>query len=240
MSGAVERHEPGGELGVPIDQAAILKHLKLDPRDPATQALVLVCERYRLDPVLRHMVLIQGAPYITRDGLLHVAHQSGLFDGIEVVDQDETDSHWTATVSVHRKDMGRPITYPGRYPKNGSNKAYGPEMALKVAEVMALRRAFDVTGVAVAEEAWATTDTPAAAPAQGQGDPFADRPALTAAPDTGMPVGREAWELWGRAHHVTVADVKAATRLPDWASVANAPHDRQARIYALADQDDDQ
>lgn len=55
---------------IQIDQGRILRALKLDPNDPNTQALLLVCQRYDLDPVLRHMVLISGNPYITRDGLL--------------------------------------------------------------------------------------------------------------------------------------------------------------------------
>jgi hypothetical protein len=145
---------PVQDTGVPIqvDQRGILRALKLNPDDPKTQALLVVCDRYNLDPVLRHMVLVDGNPYVTRDGLLHVAHSSRQFDGMEVVAMGENEKEWTATVSVYRKDMSRPFTYPGRYSKSSSNKKYGPEMALKTAEVMALRRAFDVTGIAVLEE----------------------------------------------------------------------------------------
>lgn len=145
---------------IQIDQGRILRALKLDPNDPNTQALLLVCQRYDLDPVLRHMVLISGNPYITRDGLLHVAHASGQFDGIEVVDEGEDDDVWWAKVSVYRKDMGRPFTYRGRYPKKtaGHMAKYGVEMAVKVAEVMALRRAFDVGGIGAADEQWDAVD----------------------------------------------------------------------------------
>lgn len=48
--------------------------------------------------------------------------------------------------------MSRPFTFPGRYPATGGNAKYAPEMALKVAESMSLRRAFDVTGIASAVE----------------------------------------------------------------------------------------
>lgn len=136
-----------------IDHDAVLKAVGINARDPNAQALLLTCERYGLDPILKHMILIQGRPYVTRDGLLHVAHRSGQFDGIEVVEQGETQTHHTAKVSVYRKDMGRPFTYIGRYPKNGSNKGYGPEMAVKCGEVMALRRAFNV-GLCAREEVW--------------------------------------------------------------------------------------
>jgi len=75
--------------GVHIDQERVLQALNLNPRDPKVQALILVCQTYGLDPLLKHMVLISGNPYITRDGYLAIAHQSGRFDGMEVVDQGE-------------------------------------------------------------------------------------------------------------------------------------------------------
>ena len=140
---------------VAIDYDAVLKTLNLNPKDPKTQALLLVCQRYELDPVLKHIVLISGNAYVTRDGYLAVAHRSGQFDGMEVVDEGETPTHYTAKVSVYRKDMGRPFTYTGRFPKAKSMaKEYGPEMAIKVAEVMAMRRAFNVTGLGAADERW--------------------------------------------------------------------------------------
>lgn len=148
----------GAEItqAVVLDEAAILRSLSLNPADPNVQALILVCREYGLDPVLKHMVLISGRPYVTRDGLLHVAHRSGEFDGIEVLEEGESDTEWWAKVSVYRKDMGRPFTYRGRYPKKDAKHMakFGPEMAVKVAEVMALRRAFDVTGIGAAEERW--------------------------------------------------------------------------------------
>lgn len=139
--------------GIEVDKGAILKHLGLDANDPAAQALVLACQRYGLDPILKHAVLIQGRMYVTRDGLLHVAHESKKLNGIVVVDEGEDATHFRAKVAVYRKDMEHPFTYVGRYPKSGGNKNYGPEMAIKCAEVMALRRAFDVS-LASKEEMW--------------------------------------------------------------------------------------
>lgn len=146
--------DQGATEAVHIDQAAILRHLGLDPRDPASQAVILVCERYGLDPVLKHMILIKGRPYVTRDGYLEIAHRSGVFDGMEVVETGADQTHLWAKVSVFRKDMSRPFTFVGRYPKTGDNKAYQPEMAIKTAEVAALRRAFNVTGAGAADEMW--------------------------------------------------------------------------------------
>jgi hypothetical protein len=134
---------------------ALLKAVGLDRVAPEQRELALnIARRYELDLMLKHLVLIDGRPYITRDGLLHVAHRDGSLDGIvtsEPVLGD--DGYWRSTCSVYRKDMTHPFSYTGRYPKNGSNAKFAPEMAVKVGEVMALRRAFDVAAP-VAEERW--------------------------------------------------------------------------------------
>jgi hypothetical protein len=145
-----------------FDHEAVLKAVGLNTRDPNAQALLLTCQRYGLDPILKHIVLISSRPYVTRDGLLHVAHRSGQLDGIVVEEQGESQTHWTAKVAVYRKDMTRPFTYIGRYPKNGHLKQYGPEMSVKCGEVMALRRAFDVS-LCAREELWDQEEDGAAA-----------------------------------------------------------------------------
>jgi hypothetical protein len=151
---------------VPIEQArdqkrsqALLKAIGLD-RVPLEQREIAlhIAKRYELDLLLKHLVLVDGRPYITRDGLLHVAHRSGALDGIEVTDPELVDmpgvgQFWRAKASVYRKDMSRAFTYQGRYPAKGGNQRFAPEMAVKVAEVMALRRAFDVSAPVI-EERW--------------------------------------------------------------------------------------
>jgi len=145
-------------------ELTLLKAIGFDRLPPEQRELALaIARRYELDPMLRHILLIDGRPYITRDGLLHVAHRSGQLDGIEVTDPVLADSFWRSTCSVYRKDMTRPFTYSGRYPEAGKNRTFGPEMAVKVAEVQALRRAFDVSAPTV-EERW-DVDLPAEPPA---------------------------------------------------------------------------
>lgn len=135
-----------------LKMAPVLAAIGIDANNPVHQAALLIANRYGLDPLLKHVVVIQGkGAYITRDGLLAVAHNSGQFDGIEITDVGETDTHYTAKASVWRKDMGRPFVYPGRYRKGQGNKEYGPEMAIKCAEVMALRRAFNVAAPVLEE-----------------------------------------------------------------------------------------
>jgi hypothetical protein len=134
----------------------LVRYLGLNPQKPEDRAVVAVCRHYGFDPVLKHVVVIpRSGVYITRDGLLHVAHRSGQLDGIMVVQDPTFDTErneWYAKVSVYRKDMSHPFTFPGRYPANGSNKQYAPEMALKAAEAHALRRAFDITGLPTLDE----------------------------------------------------------------------------------------
>lgn len=148
MTMAVARVEPAA-----LD-AALIKAVGLD-RVPAEQRTLAlhIAERYELDLMLKHLVMVDGRPYITRDGLLHVAHRSGVFDGIEVSKPVLGETHWEASATVYRKDMSRGFTYWGRYPKAGGNQKYAPEMATKTAECMALRRAFDVSAPVV-EERW--------------------------------------------------------------------------------------
>ena len=141
---------------VTVDAGKVLAYLGLNPGDPKSQAVVSIAQRYGLDPVLKHVIVLpKGGAYITRDGLLHVAHRSGQLDGI-VVEQEPTLSEdgreWVCRVSVYRKDMGHPFTFPGRYPAAGGNRDYPQEMALKAAEAHALRRAFDVTGLPALDE----------------------------------------------------------------------------------------
>lgn len=150
----ISNREPIGAYD-PMDRK-VLQYLGLNPDSPADRAVVAVCRTYDLDPVLKHVIVIpKGGVYITRDGLLHVAHKSGQLDGI-VVEQEPTkdpdSGEWVAKVSVYRKDMRHPFTFPGRYPVNGSNRQYAQEMALKAAEAHALRRAFSVTGIPALDE----------------------------------------------------------------------------------------
>jgi hypothetical protein len=146
----------------------VLQYLGLNPTDPKSRAVVAVARAYGLDPVLKHVIVIpKGGVYITRDGLLHVAHRSGQLDGI-VVEQEPALSddgrEWVARVSVYRKDMRFPFTFPGRYPVNGGNRDYAQEMALKAAEAHALRRAFNVTGLGSADERRPEVGTRVSAP----------------------------------------------------------------------------
>jgi len=165
----------------PIDWNAVYSALSLNPREPRVQALVMACEKYGLDPILKHAIVIpgqQGGLYVTRDGLLHVAHRSGMLDGIESEELPETQTHYCAVATVYRKDMSRPFRFRGRFPKS-KNHQFGPEMAEKVAMARALRFAFDIALCSV-EERW---DTPEGIAQATGAAPSQPEPGRTIAPD---------------------------------------------------------
>lgn len=141
----------------------LLRAVGLDRLSPEQRELALhIAKRYELDLLLKHLVMIEGRAYITRDGLLHVAHRSKQLDGIVTSEPAIVEGFWRATCEVYRKDMSHPFRYTGRYPTSGGNQKFAPEMAVKVGEVMALRRAFDVAAP-TAEERW-DLETPAEEP----------------------------------------------------------------------------
>ena len=142
---------------------ALLKAVGLDRVSVEQRELALaIAKRYDLDLLLKHLVLIDGRPFITRDGLLWIAHRSGQFDGMTVTKPAVEDDYWYAEATVYRKDMSHPFTYGGRYPTKGGNQKFAPEMATKVAESMALRRAFNVSAPS-ADERW-DVDVPVVEP----------------------------------------------------------------------------
>jgi hypothetical protein len=135
-----------------VRMSALLQAIGINANDPVHQAALLACDKYDLDPLRKEVIVIpRGGPYVTRDGYLRVAHRSGQLDGIVIEATGETPTHHTARVAVYRKDMKFPFTYDGRYPKSGTNKQYGPEMAITRAERTALSRAFPVEGMSAGD-----------------------------------------------------------------------------------------
>jgi hypothetical protein len=174
-------------------KVGLLKAVGLDKLAPEQRELALnIAKRYDLDLLLKHLVMIEGRAYITRDGLLHIAHRSGQLDGIETTEPVLVDGYWRATATVYRKDMSRGFTYYGRYPETGKNRAFAPEMAVKVGEVMALRRAFDVAAP-TAEERW-DTDVPVQEPPRPTtlAERVAEKRAAIAPPDAVIDLGPSA------------------------------------------------
>lgn len=176
-----------GVLSLPQEQQSrILMALGLDMRQPITQALLLVAERYDLDPLLKQVQIIKQNVYITHAGLLHIAHTSGKLDGIVVEDECEDKDWYRAQVSVYRKDMAHPFKFSGKFRKSKvrSDGASGEEMALKNAERSALRRAFDICAPTMDDSGQDMDDVPPGTDI----DLPSDSPPLPSAEDNALPV----------------------------------------------------
>ena len=222
----------------PERELALLKAVGLDRLAPEQRDLAVnLAQRYDLDLLLKHLVMIEGRAYITRDGLLHVAHRSGVLDGLETSEPTVVDDYWRATCSVYRKDMSRPFTYGGRYPTKGGNQKFAPEMAVKVAEVAALRRAFDVSAP-TAEERW-DLEQPEAVVEPPKPTTLAEKIAEKAAELEPAPadvhVGLTEHELKGLVEHTgTQRSVVAATAkrlFPDAKSSADLTDEQRETLW---------
>lgn len=130
----------------------LLRNLILPKASPEQFSLVLaICQRYGFDPLLRHVLIVGGNLYVTRDGLRHMAWQSGEFDGYDPPEERKgDDGKWIVTVKVWRKGISRPFVataYQGEAenPQSPVWRSHPRLMTGKVAEVIALRMAFGVS-----------------------------------------------------------------------------------------------
>lgn len=135
-----------------------------------------LAKRYDLDPFKKQIWCVKygNSPatiFTGRDGFLHIAHKSGLLKGFEtyaLMRDPKTGEVKEVDVCpdprlligakcyVYRKDWERPVIQSvllREYNTGKSNWAKMPEtMIKKVAESMALRKAFDVSGLYAPEE----------------------------------------------------------------------------------------
>jgi hypothetical protein len=127
-----------------VDWDAALRYLNLSPKDPRAQALVMVCNRYDLDPMLGHVSLYDGKPYVHFAGYLHIANEHPAYLGPETVREWEDEVYYHATVRVHRSDRNFPSERTGKSRKVKRKKdgtTYTDEDADAKAFAQACRRA---------------------------------------------------------------------------------------------------
>jgi phage recombination protein Bet len=137
--------------------------------DNEFKLLVHMANEYGLNPLKREIWAVKysyspAQIFVSRDGFLSIAHKSGQFNGMETKFETTTtkDSNGkelnelTATCTVYRKDMEKPISvtvFLSEYDSKQSVWKTKPRTMLqKVAESQALRRAFNVDGVYSPEE----------------------------------------------------------------------------------------
>ena len=107
-------HRRPQTVATQVDWDAALRYLNLSPKDPRAQALVMVCNRYDLDPMLGHVSLYDGKPYVHFAGYLHIANSHPAYLGPETVREWEDDTYYHATVRVHRSDRSFPSERTGK------------------------------------------------------------------------------------------------------------------------------
>lgn len=119
-----------------------------------------LARRYRLDPFSRQIWAIKYGTnpaqiFVGRDGLLAIAHRTGVFDGLESGIRVNGNSI-SAWARVYRKDMSRPFedeVFLEEYTTNQNLWKTKPKTMLqKVAETRVLRKAFSVSGLYSPEE----------------------------------------------------------------------------------------
>ncbi len=140
------------------------KFVWTDCTDSEIRFALSVCQALGLNPLLKHVVVIRSRNgptlYTTRDGLLHLAHQSGQFNGMQSgviyreAGERQIEGAWCM---VYRKDMSVPFRVEVDFkeyfrPQSPVWQQYPAAMIKKVAEHMALKLAFDVSGLASVEE----------------------------------------------------------------------------------------
>ncbi|MGC8968005.1 MAG: recombinase RecT [Thermus sp.] len=156
---------PKDELALDPREVAVLARERLfaGVPDEDVKLALAICQRYGLDPLLRHVVLIPGgkngrhAVYITRDGLLHVAHASGKAWSLEVGEPERRQNPYTGKEDIYLKGRLRVVDERGREQvfeggvwfseyagKGGAWATYPAAMHQKALEASLLRRAFDV------------------------------------------------------------------------------------------------
>jgi len=145
------------------------------------KSLIYLAEQYELDPLKKEIIFIKGrTPLTTRDGLLKIANRDPQFDGIggdavyegDVITKGDNEAlhisygpdHLAfnhaklkgAFANVYRKDRSKAtsvfVSMRDYLKDNQIWKQYPNAMILKVAESMALKRAFSLSGLTSQEE----------------------------------------------------------------------------------------
>jgi len=177
------------------------------PDDEVKLALA-IAGRYGLDPLLRHLVLIPGGQnrrynvYITRDGLLHIAHTSGKPWSIEIDEPQKRENPYTGREDIYLKgrvkvldpSTGQTQVFEGGVwfseynAGRGSWKTHPAAMHQKVLEVYLLRRAFDVALTPIEEmdrvqavQAQTVQPEPVPSEVQAEPEPAGNRSRITPA-----------------------------------------------------------
>lgn len=154
------------------EQLQLIKNMyAVGTTDDEFKVFVELAKRYALDPFKRQIWCVKygnnpASIFTGRDGFLHIAHQNPMFrglktyaittDGQEVLICPDVGKLAGAVCYVFRSDWSEPMVQAVSLKEYNTGKslwAKMPEIMIKkVAESMALRKAFDVSGLYAPEE----------------------------------------------------------------------------------------
>jgi hypothetical protein len=134
---------------MPSPTVEVLQYVGVPPQQITGllgRLVVLLAQRYGLDPALRHVEVIphRNRPpsvYITADGWRYIADRSGDWVGLTFTDVSRGGSGWRATAQVWKRGAKHP--FEGRAGCGDAEQIEDPEaMAMTRATRRALRNAF--------------------------------------------------------------------------------------------------
>lgn len=154
----------------PEEKQTIKATVAKDLSDSQFTIFIYTCQALGLNPLLNEIAVILYAGkmsiQVMRDGFLTIAHRSGKFSGLEsgIYDIDDVNPYGkkmktkTAWSKAYNKDFVVPVYQEAEFieydasNRNALWKSKPNTMIKKVAESMALRKAFNINGVYAPEE----------------------------------------------------------------------------------------
>lgn len=148
------------------EKQTIIDTVAKDLTVPERNIYFYTCQALGLNPLLQQVAGIiftdrngkrSLSIQVMRDGFLTIAHRSGKFAGIESGVQENDKGKLVGWAKVYHKDFEHPVYQEADFDeyysdRNALWKTKPKTMIKKVAESMALRKAFNVSGVYAPEE----------------------------------------------------------------------------------------
>lgn len=178
MTKSITSYEESGLTYTPDQIETIKNTVAKGSSDDELKMFIHICKTYGLDPFIKEIFFnkINGQPTIitSRDGYLKIAHRNSEYDGMksDVIRKgdkfkrvgldveheygDERGDIVGAYAVIYRKDQRVPTychaPFKDYYKQTGTWRQYPSAMIQKVAESMALKRAFAISGLVTREE----------------------------------------------------------------------------------------
>jgi phage recombination protein Bet len=166
-----KKAQPGAKIYFSEEEKTAIKETVAKNLDiPQTKIFFYQCQALGLNPLINEIAAItyktknQDGTYsskmsiqVMRDGFLTIAHRSGKFAGIESGVRVDDKGQLVGWAKVYHKDFDQPVSQEADFneyamDRNPLWKSKPKTMIKKVAESMALRKAFNANGVYAPEE----------------------------------------------------------------------------------------